>query len=174
MATLIIYGLIIAALIAGALSVRNSIENKGIEKQKGIDAPIIAAAKKAADEAKAANDGLAAERVRLIADRQACSDQVAALGKASDAKIAAAAKAKVAAETRAASLASDAAAFAAKSQQTTGASCDAQLQSVNDTLRELGARRVRDHGKADGGNDGGGAGTAPNQGAGAGALRIGQ
>lgn len=173
MIQLIVYGLLIAALVGGAVAIRNGIENKGIAKQQAIDKPIIEAAQKAAKDAIAANDSLRGDLAKLGAERQACSDQVTKLGTDSAAKMASQAKALAATQTAVLTLAADADAFRAKAldQPKQGATCDQTLANVVSPLRDLAARRLRDHAPGSSGHGASG-GAAAAKDSGAGTLRI--
>lgn len=172
MIQLIIYGVIAAVLLGGAYAVRSSIEAKGAEKQKAIDAPIIAACQADLKTASEANTTLKADVLRIGAEREAQNAAVAQLAERTRAAMVEREKALAFAQGRMATLQGDADAMRQRlaQQPKPGVTCEQQLTSIDSTLRDLAGRRLRDHPPAGSGQPGGN--PAAGQGAGAGEVRI--
>lgn len=172
MIQLIIYGVIVAVLLGGAFAVRSSIENKGIEKQKAIDAPIIAACQADLKTATDANATMKADVLRIGAERDAQNQAVAQLAERTKQAMIEREKALAFAQGKVAALQGDADAMRQRlaQQPKPGVTCEQQLSSIDSTLRDLATRRVRDHPPTGSGQQGGN--PAAGQGPGAGEVRI--
>lgn len=173
MIQLIVYGILAAVLIGGAYAVRNSIEEKGAQRQAAIDKPIIESCK-ADVAAKTTHIGaLEANETKLKADREAQNAAIDQLGKATTNALAERDKALAFTAGKTAILQRDRDQMRAELAQKpqAGVTCEQSLSSIDRTLRELAARRVRDHPPAAGSGNEGGNVAAP-AGASTGAVRI--
>lgn len=183
MFSLIVYGLVIAALVGGAFAVKSSIEDKGAAKMRATWATLIdkceSSKRKAADctnewtDAVAKNATLNAALGQVTAQANQCSQSVQAAADAG-AKIGLAKEANLAKSfTLVASAQAEAAKQRALAAQPAkpGVTCDQRLQAIDASLDELAARQLRFN--PDGPVGGGAEGATAGAGGSGATLRLG-